>query len=133
MRNKWSTSLIIVLVLVSLSVFLLGFNQGIIPKIHQDEEYITDSMKGDLGVIESTVEKNKIEKIIIVSAILAIKNLVISYKKESSSGSFIISNLNDEIKLINSCLFNMASEYEEPDAYDENSRLFNYFKYLSDR
>ncbi len=40
--------------------------------------------------------------------------------------------INDEIKLINSCLFNMASEYEEPDAYDENSRLFNYFKYLYD-
>lgn len=40
--------------------------------------------------------------------------------------------IDDEIKLINSCLFNMASEYEEPDAYDENSRLFNYFKYLYD-
>lgn len=38
--------------------------------------------------------------------------------------------IDDEIKLINSCLFIMASEYEEPDVYDENSRLFNYFKYL---
>lgn len=40
--------------------------------------------------------------------------------------------IDDEIKLINTCLFNMASEYEEPDAYDENSRLYNYFKYLYD-
>lgn len=38
--------------------------------------------------------------------------------------------IDDEIKLINTSLFNMASEYEEPDTYDENSRLFNYFKYL---
>ena len=40
--------------------------------------------------------------------------------------------IDDEIKLINTSLFNMASEYEEPDAYDENSRLYNYFKYLYD-
>lgn len=40
--------------------------------------------------------------------------------------------IDDEIKLINTALFNMASEYEEPDAYDENSRLYNYFKYLYD-
>lgn len=40
--------------------------------------------------------------------------------------------INDEIKLINSCLFELASNYEEPDYFDENSRLFNYFKYLYD-
>ena len=40
--------------------------------------------------------------------------------------------IDDEIKLINTSLFNMASEYEEPDAYDENNRLYNYFKYLYD-
>lgn len=40
--------------------------------------------------------------------------------------------IDDEIKLINTSLFNMASEYEEPYAYDENSRLYNYFKYLYD-
>jgi ATP-dependent helicase/DNAse subunit B len=103
-------------------VFLLGFNQGIIPKIHQDEEYITDAMKEELGVIESTVEKNKIEKSITVSAILAIKNLVISYKKESSSGSFIISNLNDEIKL------NVIADFKDNYSY---SNIYNKLRLCS--
>lgn len=40
--------------------------------------------------------------------------------------------IEDEIKLINRCLFELALEYEEPDTYDENNRLFNYFKYLYD-
>ena len=40
--------------------------------------------------------------------------------------------IDDEINLINTCLFNMASEYEEPNDFDENSRLLNYFKYLYD-
>lgn len=38
--------------------------------------------------------------------------------------------IEDEIRLINSCLFNMASEYEEPNVFDENNRLYRYFTYL---
>ena len=41
--------------------------------------------------------------------------------------------IDDEIKLINNCLFNLAFEFEEPDAYDENNRLYNYFKYLYEK
>ncbi len=38
--------------------------------------------------------------------------------------------IDDEIKLINNCLFDFALEYDEPYSYDENNQLFNYFKYL---
>ena len=40
--------------------------------------------------------------------------------------------INDEIKNINNCLFDLAAEYKEPDFFDENNRLYNYFKYLYD-
>lgn len=38
--------------------------------------------------------------------------------------------INDEIKLINKCLFDLALDYSEPDSFDENNRLFNYFNFL---
>ncbi len=80
-------------------VFLLNFNQGSIPVVHQDEEYITDRMKKELGFLESVVELNIIEKNMVIDSILEIAHLTISYKKESSSGSYIVSSLNDELKL----------------------------------
>ena len=42
-------------------VFILNFNQGNIPKIHKDEEYIDDINKQILN-IETSIENNIIEK-----------------------------------------------------------------------
>lgn len=38
--------------------------------------------------------------------------------------------IGDEIKLINENLFEMANEYNEPDDFDDNNKLFNYFNHL---
>lgn len=77
-------------------VFVLGFNQGIIPKIYKDEEYITDSTIEELD-IETTLEKNKIEKEITLKNLKNIKNLFISYKLSDFKVEYYISSLNDKI------------------------------------
>lgn len=38
--------------------------------------------------------------------------------------------IDDEIKLINENLFTIASNFNEPDDFDESDKLLNYFKYL---
>ena len=76
-------------------VFMLGFNQGIIPKIFKDEDYINDSIK--LDYIDSTIEKNKQEKEVIIKSIKNIKNLIITYKLKNSFSTFYPSTLIDEL------------------------------------
>jgi len=77
-------------------VFVLGFNQGSIPMIYKDEEYITDNICNEVG-IETTKEKNIKEKEIALKNLKNIKNLVITYKLKSNTDTYYISNLYDEI------------------------------------
>ena len=76
-------------------VFMLGFNQGIIPKIFKDEDYINDAIKP--SYLDNTVEKNKQEKEEIIKSIKNIKNLTITYKLKNSFSTFYPSNLIDEL------------------------------------
>lgn len=59
-------------------VFLLGFNIGNYPKIYKDEDFFSDSVKSDLG-LDTSVERNRIEKKKCVNAIKNIHNLIITY------------------------------------------------------
>lgn len=77
-------------------VFLLGFNQGNIPIIHKDEEYITDTLRPNLDM-ETIEEMNNIEKINIVNAIKSIKNLVITYKLKTPFDIYYRSAILDEL------------------------------------
>lgn len=77
-------------------IFILGFNQGSIPIIHKDEDYITDSIKQDLD-IELTEEKNKQEKNTIINIIRSIKNLIITYKLKTPFETYYKSTLIDEL------------------------------------
>ena len=76
-------------------VFMLGFNQGIIPKIFKDEDYISDNIKPDY--LDTVVEKNKQEKEEVIKSIKNIKNLTITYKLKNSFSTFYPSNLIDEL------------------------------------
>ena len=76
-------------------VFMLGFNQGIIPKIFKDEDYINDAIKPDY--LDNTIEKNKHEKEGVIKSIKNIKNLIITYKLKNSFSTFYPSNLIDEL------------------------------------
>ena len=55
-------------------VFTVSFNQGVLPSIHKDEDYLTDKDKKDLPV-SLTVDKNNQEKKIIQDKLNSIKNL----------------------------------------------------------
>ena len=79
-------------------VFVVGFNQGNIPIIHKDEEYISDIYKKEIN-IETTVEKNIIEKNIIKNILNSIKNLTLSYKLKSPFDSYYPSGLVSEMNI----------------------------------
>lgn len=79
-------------------VFVLSFNQGIIPKIYQDEDYLDDSLKKKLNLDTSTL-KNKNSKEKVISSLSRIKNLVITYKDNSLTESYYPSNLIKELSL----------------------------------
>ena len=76
-------------------VFLLGFNQGKVPKIYKDEEYLTDNIKDEVD-IEKVTELNKIERKTTLTNILAINNLTITYKLKNKEDEFYPSNLLEE-------------------------------------
>jgi len=76
-------------------VFMIGFNQGIIPSIKKDEDYISDNIK--LDYMDNTIELNKLEKIDVIKSIKNIKKLVITYKLKNSFSTFYPSNLIDEL------------------------------------
>ena len=78
-------------------VFMLGFNQGVIPKIFKDEDYINDNMKP--SYLDNTIEKNKKEKEDVIKLIKNIKNLTITYKLKNSFATFYPSNLIDELDI----------------------------------
>lgn len=79
-------------------IFMLNFNQKSIPIIYKNENYLTDNECKILG-LETSIEKNKIEKNIAINNIKSINNLIITYKKTSYSKEYYPSNLIDIMNL----------------------------------
>ena len=88
-------------------VFMLGFNQETIPTIYRDEDYISDNIKDGL-LLETTVERNKLEKELTIKIIKSIKNLTITYKLKTPFASFYPANL---IQDLNYKVVNVKSNY----------------------
>lgn len=118
-------------------VFLVSFNQGILPTIFKDESYLTDFDKQDLP-ISLTVDNNNQEKQIIKDKLNSIKNLTITYKCFGNGEEFYISSLNEELNyevitissqsLNNSEIYNkikLTSLLDEYYKYGTNSNLLN--------
>ena len=78
-------------------IFLISFNQGIIPKIKKDEDYLNDNLKNILK-IDTSIDLNILNKEKWLQEIKTSK-LIITYKKSSKSGDFYISSLNDYLNL----------------------------------
>ena len=96
-------------------VFLLGFNQGIIPVVYKDEDYLNDKEKEELG-LSLTVDKNNIVINESVRLINSIKRMVITCKEQGSDGEYKISNLNEVLN------YNVICDVEIPKNY---SNLYN--------
>ena len=73
-------------------VFMLGFNDGVIPNSYKDIDYITDNIK-DLVCMDMTKEKNINLREDILKAIGNIKNLVITFKLRDTKRTYYPSSL----------------------------------------
>ena len=78
-------------------VFLINFNQGSIPKIKKDIDYLNDDIKP--AFLSKSYEYNKDIKEALVKAIGNIKNLVITYKNNTTSGEMLPTSLIDGEKI----------------------------------
>lgn len=79
-------------------VFMLNFNQGSIPKIYKDEDYLTNKDKSLLG-LSTSIELSKMIKEATIKNINSIKNLTITYKLESYNNNYFPSNLIEDMNL----------------------------------
>ena len=92
-------------------VFLIGFNQGSIPKIYKDEDYISDKLKDILG-LNTVNDINRFERSSALNNIKAIKNLTISYKTNYLDKEYYLSNLLQEYEEIDNDVITTNSSYE---------------------
>ena len=79
-------------------VFLMNFNNGVIPKTFRDEDYITDNIKNEINIY-NVREKNKIYKIKTIEKINSVKNLTLTYKLKTNQSEFYPSSLINELNL----------------------------------
>lgn len=77
--------------------FVLGFNEGVIPKPYVDEDYYSDLEKAKLGILTS-VEKNILDKELIINKISR-ENVILSYRLKDGSKDLYPSSLIDECEL----------------------------------
>lgn len=110
--------------------FILSFNQGIIPKIYKDEDYIDDITKQTLN-IDTSIEKNISEKENTINLIKNIKNCIITYKLKTPFSSFYPSSIIEEFKteVIKEHKYNNITYSETLDKINLTKKLDNLIKY----
>lgn len=122
-------------------VFLLGFNMGTYPKIYQDNDFLCDEEKEELGLDTSTM-KNKLETMKVLNKFKHIPNLVITYKVNSERGkcypSSLLSHFNtkEEIRMpINKSYSKISTKLKyaklldslyKYNSYDDTLEIYNY-------
>ena len=79
-------------------VFMMNFNQGIIPKIIKDEEYLSNKDK-KLLELDTSITLYKSIKEFTKKRINSIKNLTITYKLQSYTNNYFPSTLIEEMNL----------------------------------
>jgi len=97
-------------------IFIIGFNQGTIPTLYKDEDFLGDNVKSLLG-IETTTEKNVIEKQIISNIINKIPNATITYKLVSPFDTYYPSSLIDELNM--KVIKNTEEDYNYSNIYNK--------------
>ena len=107
-------------------VFVLGFNQDILPKMEKDVNYINDAIKEEVSLYKTSY-LNKRNKETLIYILSNIKNLYLSYKLSSPFSNFykssLITDLNLEIikpthdKFKNSNIYNKIRLAEKLDLY----------------
>lgn len=96
-------------------VFVLGFNQDVLPKMEKDISYINDSVKDEVSMYKTSY-LNKRNKQVVTYLLSQIKNLYLSYKLSSPFSSFYKSSLITDL--------NLEIIKPNPDNY-KNSNIYN--------
>lgn len=99
-------------------VFLMGFNMENIPKTYKDIDYLTDSLKENLGLFTSFY-KNKLEHKTVLNDIKNIYNLIITYKDTDPYRSYYPSNLIEELEV---------NVIDEVSSLNQTANLYNKIK-----
>ena len=103
-------------------VFLINYNEGVIPHNYKDEDYLSDEVKSKLGISTSS-DLNVKANDNIRNNILRCKNLIVTYSKHSINGELFISSSFDED----------IFDKKEVNINYSNSNLFNKIKLVSDK
>ncbi len=73
-------------------VFLINFNEGVIPTDYKDEDYLSDKIKKELG-ISTSYDLNEKERYYILKKISLIKNLILTYSMYNLKEKLYVSSL----------------------------------------
>lgn len=76
-------------------IFLINFNEGVIPTDYKDEDYLSDRIKKELN-ISTSYDLNEKERYYILKKISLVKNLVLTYSVQSNKEKLYISSLYNE-------------------------------------
>ena len=79
-------------------IFILGFNQGLMPLIYKNEDFITDDLSNILN-IESTMDKNIIEYNKCLNIIKRLSKVIITYKLKTKDSEYYPSSLIDDLNI----------------------------------
>lgn len=94
--------------------FVIGFNEGFIPNVYKDEDYLSDYKKKQLGIMTST-DKNEAEKISLQNKLKSYPNIFLSYKNKSNTTTYYPSSFIRELDL----------EVEKVKPNNYNSDIYN--------
>ena len=96
--------------------YLLGFNKENYPTLYKDEDYLSDSMKQELGLFDSN-QKNIQSRNILLKKIGNIKNLLITYKNKTAFSSYnpclLISEVGDTLIKNEEPSYNISNFYNK--------------------
>lgn len=109
-------------------VFMIGFNDGLIPKSYKDIDYITDNIKTSLP-LDTTKEKNIQLRKNILESIYNIKNLVITYKLKDTKKTFYPSSMCTYFEVIEGKIDQSISYSEKYNKIKLTRSIDNYIKY----
>lgn len=123
-------------------VFIVGFNTSI-PYIYKDEDFLSDNNKLILG-LDTSIDKNKKERISVINSINSLDNVIITYSESSSNNTYYLSTLIDELKINkreveesnklyskDASVIKMARMLDNYRIYGEfDSKLMNYYTLL---
>ena len=96
-------------------VFLINYNEGVIPTNYKDEDYLTDKLKEKLN-LSTSFDKNEKENNRLIEIIKKTENLIITYSAYNLNGELYISSTYNKDLFIESNVklnFNHSHKYNK--------------------